>query len=147
MSGQTLDKLIYMANQIAREFASQRPHDAVEATWDHLWHFWDPRMRGMIVAYLHEGGQGLSDVARAAVAKLTDDDYAGLHQVTQFQRRGSELVPVHPASPPGKSDGSALSWSGDRLRVGLSSNEIELVKERIQRLLARPDLAQLTQTR
>ena len=85
MSGQTLDKLIYMANQIAREFSSQRPHDAAEATWDHLWHFWDPRMRGMIVAYLHEGGEGLSDVARAAVAKLTDDaEPAPVTKATEF---------------------------------------------------------------
>ena len=73
MSGQTLDKLIYMANQIAREFSSQRPHDTVEATWDHLWHFWDPRMRSMILAHLQEGGAGLNDVARAAVAKLAGD--------------------------------------------------------------------------
>ena len=80
------------------------------------------------------------------LAKLTDDDYAGLAHVTQFQRRGLELVDVH-GSPPGKSDGSALSWNGDRLRVGLSSNEIDLVKSRIQRLLARADLAQLTGTR
>ena len=73
MSGHTLDKLIYMANQIAREFSSQRPHEVVDATWDHLWHFWDPRMRAMIVAHLQEGGAGLSEVARAAVAKLADD--------------------------------------------------------------------------
>jgi formate dehydrogenase subunit delta len=70
MSGQTLDKLVYMANQIAREFASQRPREAVDATWDHLWHFWDPRTRSMIVAHLQEGGEGLNDIARAAVAKL-----------------------------------------------------------------------------
>lgn len=70
MSGRTLDKLVYMANQIAREFAGQRPRDAADATWDHLWHFWDPRMRGMIVAHLAKGGAGLSDIARTAVAKL-----------------------------------------------------------------------------
>lgn len=70
MSGHTLAKLIYMANQIAREFSGQRPHDAVDATWDHLWHFWDPRMRTMIIAHLGAGGDGLDDVAKAAVAKL-----------------------------------------------------------------------------
>jgi len=61
MTSRTLDKLIYMANQIAREFGNQRPNDAVEATWDHLWHFWDPRMRAMIVAYLQEGGDRLCE--------------------------------------------------------------------------------------
>jgi formate dehydrogenase subunit delta len=73
MSSQTLDRLVYMANQIAREFSGQRPRDAAEATWDHLWHFWDPRMRSMILAHLQEGGGGLSDVAKAAVAKLAGD--------------------------------------------------------------------------
>jgi formate dehydrogenase subunit delta len=70
MSERTLEKLVYMTNQIAREFAGQRPHDAAEATWDHLWHFWDPRMRSMILAHLAAGGEGLSDIARRAVAKL-----------------------------------------------------------------------------
>ena len=58
MSERTLDKLVYMANQIAREFAGQRPRDAADATWDHLWHFWDPRMRSMIVAHLAAGRRG-----------------------------------------------------------------------------------------
>ena len=70
MSGSTLDRLVYMANQIAREFGNQQPKQAVEATWDHLWHFWDPRMRSMIVAHLAEGGEGLSEIAKAAVAKF-----------------------------------------------------------------------------
>src|SRR5436305_13953472 len=69
MSG-TLDKLVYMANQIAREFDNQRPREAVEATWDHLWHFWDPRMRAMIVAHLEAGGEALGETARAAGARL-----------------------------------------------------------------------------
>ena len=67
---QSLDRLIYMVNQIAREFASQRPAEAAQATYDHLWHFWDPRMREMIVAHLDAGGDGLGETAKAAVAKL-----------------------------------------------------------------------------
>jgi formate dehydrogenase subunit delta len=67
---QSLDRLVYMANQIAREFENQRPGEAVDATWDHLWHFWDPRMRSMILAHLAAGGEGLGETARAAVAKL-----------------------------------------------------------------------------
>jgi formate dehydrogenase subunit delta len=89
MSGQTLDKLVYMANQIAREFASQRPREAVDATWDHLWHFWDPRTRSMIVAHLHDGGEGLSDIARAAVARLADDAKpASVTKATKFNSPG-----------------------------------------------------------
>ena len=85
MTGKTLDKLIYMANQIGREFASQRPHEAVDATWDHLWHFWDPRMRSMILAHLRAGGDGLSEVAKAAVAKFAGDaEPAPVTKATEF---------------------------------------------------------------
>ena len=91
MSGQTLDRLIYMANQIAREFTNQRPHEAVDATWDHLWHFWDPRMRSMIVAHLREGGEGLGDVAKAAVAKLAGDaEPESRTQATEYTRPGAD---------------------------------------------------------
>lgn len=89
MSAQTLDRLVYMANQIGREFSSQRPHDAADATWDHLWHFWDPRMRGMILAHLRDGGAGLSDIARAAVAKLAGDaEPAAVTKATEFNSPG-----------------------------------------------------------
>ena len=78
------------------------------------------------------------------LAKLTEDDYNGLGSVAQLQRRGGELVAVHSADAHAKSDGSAMTWNGEQLRVGLTANEIELVKSRIQQLLTRPDLAQLT---
>ncbi len=70
MTQASVQRLVYMANQIAREFAGQRPGQAAEATWDHLWHFWDPRMRAMILAYEQAGGEGLSEIAREAVARL-----------------------------------------------------------------------------
>jgi formate dehydrogenase subunit delta len=70
VSKTSLDKLVYMANQIAREFTSQHPREAVQATYDHLWHFWDPRMRARIADDLANGGDGLSEVARQAVEKL-----------------------------------------------------------------------------
>ena len=70
MSGHTLDKLIYMANQIGREFGFQQPGQAAEATADHLRRYWDPRMRGMILAHAEAGGEGLGETARAAVASL-----------------------------------------------------------------------------
>ena len=91
MSGSTLDRLVYMANQIAREFGNQRPGDSVEATWDHLWHFWDPRMRSMIVAHLAAGGEGLNDIARAAVAKFaTRAEPEAQTQATQFNDEGGD---------------------------------------------------------
>jgi predicted molibdopterin-dependent oxidoreductase YjgC len=70
MSSHSIAKLVYMANQIAREFAAQHPDEAAQATYDHLWHFWDPRMRQLIVEHLDAGGEGLNEVARLAVEKL-----------------------------------------------------------------------------
>jgi formate dehydrogenase subunit delta len=85
----TLDKLVYMANQIAREFAGQRPREAAAATWDHLWHFWDPRMRQLILAHLQAGGDGLSDIAREAVARLaTPIEPCPRTKATEFNRPG-----------------------------------------------------------
>jgi hypothetical protein len=78
------------------------------------------------------------------LGKLSDADYAGLGTVTEFARRGGQLVPVPAATPTAKCDGSAMSWNGDRLRVGLTALEIDLVKSRIHELLGRADLAQLT---
>ena len=89
MSERTLEKLVYMANQIAREFAGMRPRDAAEATWDHLWHFWDPRMRAMIVAHLAAGGEGLSDIARTAVVRLASSaEPAPRTKATEFNHPG-----------------------------------------------------------
>lgn len=65
-----LEKLVYMANQIARNFATQTPEEAIAATVDHIAHFWDPRMRALILDHLDRGGNGLSDIARQAVAQL-----------------------------------------------------------------------------
>ncbi len=73
MSGGTLAKLIYMANQIATAFRHQEEAQAAEATYDHIWHFWDPRMRSMIVAHWRAGGEGLNPIAKAAIKKLVHD--------------------------------------------------------------------------
>ncbi len=70
------DKLIYMANQIARFFESQGPDKAVPGTAEHIKKFWDPRMRVKIVAHLKAGGSGLDPVARAAIEQLPDMNLA-----------------------------------------------------------------------
>ena len=61
----SLDHLVYMANQIARNLAMEA--DPVTATAKHLSDFWDPRMKSMIIANHHKG---LDPVAAAAVARL-----------------------------------------------------------------------------
>jgi len=68
----SVERLITMANDIANFFQSEPDRAAaVEGVLNHLKRFWDPRMRRKIVAHLNErGGEGLSELARAAVTKL-----------------------------------------------------------------------------
>jgi formate dehydrogenase subunit delta len=66
----SLDKLVYMANQIAKFFESQGREQAVAGTADHIQKFWDPRMRAEIFAHLQAGGAGLDPVVRAALESL-----------------------------------------------------------------------------
>jgi formate dehydrogenase subunit delta len=70
----TVQRLVYMANQIATFFAAEARDKAVAATADHLHKFWDPRMRMQILAHLAEHrGEGLSPVALAAVQGLATE--------------------------------------------------------------------------
>jgi formate dehydrogenase subunit delta len=65
------DKLVHMANQIARAFAVEGEAKAVAATANHLKLFWDPRMRREILAHLDAGGDGLDPVTRSALERLS----------------------------------------------------------------------------
>jgi formate dehydrogenase subunit delta len=64
------EKLVYMANQIGKFFASQGEEVAVSGTAEHIKKFWDPRMRQTILCHLAVGGHGLDPVARHAVERL-----------------------------------------------------------------------------
>ena len=66
------DKLVYMANQIAKFFESQGQEKAVAGTADHLKKFRDPRMRTQIIAHVKAGGSGLDPVARKAIEQLPE---------------------------------------------------------------------------
>jgi formate dehydrogenase subunit delta len=63
------DRLIYMANQIARFFADQ-PGDPAAGTAGHLKNFWDPQMRAELAAWRAAGGDGLDPIAHEAVGRL-----------------------------------------------------------------------------
>ena len=76
------DKLVYMANQIGKFFASQGKAKAADGIATHLRRFWDPSMRKKIVHHLAEGGEGLDPLAKEAVQMLAnkeniDVEYAG----------------------------------------------------------------------
>ena len=64
------DKLVYMANQIGKFFASQGRDQAVTGTADHIKKFWEPRMRDAIFAHLAAGGAGLDPNVREALQSL-----------------------------------------------------------------------------
>lgn len=71
MSHDDLDqRLVYMANQIGKFFASQPPAKAAAGIENHFRKFWEPRMRERIIAYVDAGGDGLDENARQAVLSL-----------------------------------------------------------------------------
>lgn len=65
---ETGERLVYMANQIARNFAIQGERAAIAATAEHIAAFWDPRMKERIFAC--GSADGLEPVALAAIDAL-----------------------------------------------------------------------------
>lgn len=64
------EKLVYMANQIAK-FMESKPHDVgVAGLAAHINDFWDPRMRGQFFALLDAGGDGLRPLVIAASPQI-----------------------------------------------------------------------------
>ncbi len=70
MSHGTIDRLIYMANQISKAFAHDPENKAVEEIANHLKKFWEKRMLAQIFAHLDAGGEGLDALAKLAIASL-----------------------------------------------------------------------------
>lgn len=61
MSGQQIEHLVKMANQIALNFGEQRNLTvAAQKTAEHLKKFWTPAMRQQLSNYAQEGGGELS---------------------------------------------------------------------------------------
>ncbi|SDC13375.1 formate dehydrogenase subunit delta [Sphingomonas sp. YR710] len=67
-----LERLVYMANQIARNFAATGDEAAARATADHIMAFWDPRMRAQLVDRLAAAPESLEPPARQAATILRD---------------------------------------------------------------------------
>lgn len=71
------EHLVTMTNDIAAFFDSESDRQlAADSVCTHLKKFWDPRMRRQIVAHLHGGGAGLSELARAGVVRVAELDGA-----------------------------------------------------------------------
>ena len=68
----TQDRLIYMANQIARNLAAHGREESIAMLAQHLRKFWDPRMRAQIMALAAARPEDFTPVAAAAVALLAE---------------------------------------------------------------------------
>jgi formate dehydrogenase subunit delta len=66
----TADRLIYMANQIARNLAAEGGENAVDMVADHIRSFWDPAMRRNIIQLAADRPDALSPIAAAAVGRI-----------------------------------------------------------------------------
>lgn len=64
------DRLVYMANQIARNLETLGEDAASKAVADHIARFWDPRMRAQIFALQGDGTAALSRIANQAITLL-----------------------------------------------------------------------------
>lgn len=62
-----IERLTYMANQIAKNLAAQGEAQAIELAHQHFKDYWDPRMKAAIL-----GGDrsGLDPIARAAIDRF-----------------------------------------------------------------------------
>jgi formate dehydrogenase subunit delta len=66
-----IENLVKMANDIGAFFEAEPEHRAaVHAIADHIKKFWEPRLRWAIIDHHREGGFGLAELVREAVAEL-----------------------------------------------------------------------------
>jgi len=70
----TIETLRRMAGDIARNFESMGHDKAVLATADHIYQFWDPRMKAAIFADDHSQ---LVPIAKEAIEHLAEKGHPG----------------------------------------------------------------------
>lgn len=78
------DRLIYMVDQIARNFAALGHDHAVEATADHIVSFWDPRMKAQILSIAETQPERLSSAAASAIERLRQGPISPQTPATEF---------------------------------------------------------------
>lgn len=78
------DRLVYMANQIARNLATMGEERAAKAVADHIARFWEPRMRAKLFAMHDDGSAALSPIADGAIALLRHEGSPPQTRATRF---------------------------------------------------------------
>ena len=68
MANREVNHLVSMANDIAANLSFQTNADAKIA--DHINRFWAPRMRGLLLEYAANEGEGLSEALLPALDKV-----------------------------------------------------------------------------
>ena len=66
----TGERLIYMANQIAKNLVAQGADEAAAMVADHIRAYWDPHMRQRIAELAREQPDALSPIAAVAIAQI-----------------------------------------------------------------------------
>ena len=69
----SLERLVHMANQIAKNFAIEGEEMAAASTAKHITDFWDPRMKRLIIEHSETG---LDPIAAAAIARIAETQVA-----------------------------------------------------------------------
>lgn len=70
-TGNEIEHLIKMANQIAENFAfSGDEEKQVAGVVDHLTRFWAPTMKQHLLEYVGQGGEGVSEPVLTALARI-----------------------------------------------------------------------------
>jgi formate dehydrogenase subunit delta len=65
------ENLVKMANNISNFFVAEPDEQvAIDGVANHIKRFWELRMRVAIITHYKVGGEGLSAIAKAAVARL-----------------------------------------------------------------------------
>jgi len=72
MSSDTTQHIVTMANDIGNFFrAEPDPRVAVDGIANHINKFWTRRMRQKLLEYVEHGGDGLDELPRQALTKVT----------------------------------------------------------------------------
>jgi formate dehydrogenase subunit delta len=72
-----IENLVKMVNDIGNFFNAEPDRAAaMDGIADHLRRSWEPRMRRAIIAHYSQGGVGLGELPRAAVARLAEESDA-----------------------------------------------------------------------
>ena len=66
----TVDRLVYMANQIGKAFDHLPRQEAVHEIAEHIKHFWEKRMLAQSYAYIDAGGTGFDELPKQSLEIL-----------------------------------------------------------------------------